>query len=353
MRKNWFQKTLIPAKQSSELWSGFADAIQSLLESAILPIISRTANRKSLFTMAPEDIRKRIDELGRFFYINEESGSSLPVLLQQRLDEIHFKGTERPIEATLWREFKNLAAQWAPLYAPVDQDKYPYGTYFVTESELEAAQATYGEFFLTSRGRIKVALNNVYDSFSDVNPNDVLDEFVRQFKMVVEPLIPLTIVFEGMGYHLSYEVTERDLTFSLVSIGTSIRPGTWFMPPQKSAVFLTGFNTRTNVKETVSLISRPLETPVFRLDAMPIDGWGLDVVSAPKIHPQSSYADPRFIVADGVATLQTLGFRGCVLEFTGGSMERFNFPDAAESVILPITANQAKGVKGIIYLDTI
>ncbi|MCZ4061364.1 hypothetical protein O3W44_22800 [Pantoea sp. LMR881] len=64
-----------------------------------------------------------------------------------------------------------------------------YGTYFVTADELEAAKPKYGDF-LTSRGRINVALNAVYDTFSDVNPEDVLNEFVSQFKLVVEPLYP-------------------------------------------------------------------------------------------------------------------------------------------------------------------
>ncbi|MCZ4061242.1 phage tail protein [Pantoea sp. LMR881] len=352
MEENWFKKRLIPAKQTSELWTGLADAMQSLLESAVLPLIQRTANRKSLFSMDSEDLTTRISELGRFFYINESSGSSLPVLLQQRLDEIHFKGTDRPIESTLWREFKNLAAEWAPLYAPVDQERFPYGTYFVTADELEAAKPKYGDFFLTSRGRINVALNAVYDTFSDVNPEDVLNEFVSQFKLVVEPLIPLTIVFDGMGYHLAYEITERQITFTLAAVTTEIRDGTWYFPPQKSTITLTGFNTAQRVEGTVADINRPLETPVFRLDNHRIDSWGLDQIAAPQIRPQAAQPDGRLIVADGVATLQTLGFRGCVVEFTDGTIDGFNFPDGSTSVILPITAILAQNIKSILFRDT-
>lgn len=352
MQKDWFKDRLIPAKQTSELWSGFANAVQSLMESAVLPLIERTANRKSLFSMDSEAMDLRIKELGRFFYINEDSSASLPVLLQQRLDEIHFKGTDRPIESTLWREFKNLAADWKPLYAPVDQESYPYGTYFVTENELEAAKAKYGDFFLTSRGRISVALNDVYDTFSDVNPEEVLNEFIAQFKLVVEPLIPLTIVFDGMGYYLTYEVTERIISFTLVALATEIRDGTWYFPSQKSAISLITFETAQQVEGTIATIDRPLDTPIFRLDNHRIDSWGLDVIAAPQIKPVAGRTDSRLIVADGVATLQTLGFRGCVVEFTDGTLSGFNFPDGASSVLLPISASQAAAIKTILFRDS-
>jgi len=352
MEENWFKKRMIPAKQGSELWSGFADAAQSLIESAILPLIQRSANRKSLFSMESEDIGKRISELGRFFYINQESGSSLPVLLQQRLDEIHFKGTDRPIESTLWREFKNLTTEWTPLYAPVDQDKFPYGTYFVTADELEAARNKYGEFFLTSRGRIKVALNELYDVYSGTSPEDVLDEFISQFKMAVEPLIPLTIVFDGMGYFLSFEVSERKINFKLVAISSEIKDGTWFFPPQKSTVSLNALNISTNTVGTVAQINRELKTPVFRFDNHRIDSWGLDMIAAPMIKPRAAQTDSRFVVADGVATLDTLGFRGCVIEFDDGTLDAFNFPKGAASVFLPITPVKALAVKSIQYRDT-
>lgn len=352
MKDDWFKERLIPAKQRAELWSGFADAIQALLESAVLPLIERTANRKSLFSMDSEAMTTRISELGRFFYINKNSSASLPVLLQQRLDEIHFKGTKRPIESTLWREFKNLAAEWKPLYAPIDQEKYPYGTYFITGDELEDARRQYGEFFLTSRGRISVALNDVYETFSNVNPEEVLNEFVTQFKLVVEPLIPLTIVFDGMGYHLSYEITERQITFTLAAISSEIKDGTWYFPPQQNSIYLTDFNTKQRIEDTIDLIKRPVDTLVFRMDNHRVDSWGLDTVAAPQIRPQSGKGDGRLIVADGVATLQTLGFRGCVVEFTDGTLSDFNFPEGATSALLPISASLAMSIKSIIFRDT-
>lgn len=74
------------------------------------------------------------------------------MLLAQRLDEVHFKGTILPIEQTFWREFGCIPVSWEPLYAPVNIEKHPYGSYFATEIEIPTAQAQFGEFFLTSRG---------------------------------------------------------------------------------------------------------------------------------------------------------------------------------------------------------
>ncbi|EKT93651.1 putative tail tube protein, partial [Escherichia coli O111:H8 str. CFSAN001632] len=42
--------------------------------------------------MSKEDLETRTNELGQFFTIRTSNSSSVPMLLQQRLDEIHFKG---------------------------------------------------------------------------------------------------------------------------------------------------------------------------------------------------------------------------------------------------------------------
>lgn len=47
------------------------------------------------------------------------------MLLAQRLDEVHFKGTILPIEQTFWREFGCIPVSWEPLYAPVNIENTP------------------------------------------------------------------------------------------------------------------------------------------------------------------------------------------------------------------------------------
>ncbi|EPK7688526.1 phage tail protein [Serratia marcescens] len=352
MKDNWFKEQMTSAKQQSGLWAGFADVVQSMLNSIVMPLIERTANRKSLYSMDKDDLRKKMGELGKFFYIDGENSTSLPVLLSQRLDEIHFKGTNRPIEATLWREFKNLAATWAPLYAPVDQAKFPYGSYFVTKAELETSKDKYGDFFLTSRGRISVALNDVYEAYSDTDPSKVLDEFMRQFKMVIEPLIPLHIVFDGMGYHLRFELVERKIVFTLSGASAKIQSGTWYIESLQTEIAAQSVSTNLTVAQTLSNIPRPLETVPVHMDEMRLDAWVLDVVPAPMIRPTQG-GDSRLVVADGIATIKTLGFRGCNVEFSSGELIGYTFPEEEDSAILPISAAEVGRINSIIYLDTI
>ncbi|MCV4732119.1 phage tail protein, partial [Escherichia coli] len=88
------------------------------------------------------------------------NSSSVPMLLQQRFDEIHFKGTERPISQTIYREFNGISVLWDPIYAPVDFERHPYGTVLIPESTLETTGGTFGEMFLTSRGMISIPIND-------------------------------------------------------------------------------------------------------------------------------------------------------------------------------------------------
>lgn len=86
------------------------------------------------------------------------------MLLQQRFDEIHFKGTERPINQTIYREFNGISVLWDPIYAPVDFERHPYGTVLIPESTLETTGGTFGEMFLTSRGMISIPINDPPDN---------------------------------------------------------------------------------------------------------------------------------------------------------------------------------------------
>nr|WP_225312286.1 hypothetical protein [Salmonella sp.]QBM91545.1 hypothetical protein NNIBIDOC_00219 [Salmonella sp.] len=72
----------------------------------------------------------RIAEYGRFFFITEKIYARRPMLLAQRLDEVHFKGTILPIEQTFWREFGCIPVSWEPLYAPVNIENTPMELYF-------------------------------------------------------------------------------------------------------------------------------------------------------------------------------------------------------------------------------
>ncbi|GHM10457.1 hypothetical protein ECZU41_51250 [Escherichia coli] len=107
------------------------------MDTFVDPWLERITNRKSIFSMSKEDLETRTNELGQFFTIRTSNSSSVPMLLQQRFDEIHFKGTERPINQTIYREFNGISVLWDPIYAPVDFERHPYGTVLIPESTLE------------------------------------------------------------------------------------------------------------------------------------------------------------------------------------------------------------------------
>ncbi|WP_251298893.1 hypothetical protein [Escherichia coli] len=108
-----------------------------MMDTFVDPWLERITNRKSIFSMSKEDLETRTNELGQFFTIRTSNSSSVPMLLQQRFDEIHFKGTERPINQTIYREFNGISVLWDPIYAPVDFERHPYGTVLIPESTLE------------------------------------------------------------------------------------------------------------------------------------------------------------------------------------------------------------------------
>lgn len=227
MDSSWFKSRLTPAKQNSVLWSPLATMVQSLFASFADPYLTRVSNKKSIFTMDDSDLDTRIAELGKFFTIRTSDASSKPMLLQQRLDEIHFKGTERPITQTFYREFDGVPITWQPLYAPVDTEKYPYGTVLISSDTLDSVGHTYGEMFLTSRGVISVSINDLMAAIDsgdleldsgDTTQAAVTEAALTRFKQYVKPLLPCHIVFDGLSLYISQSEDERPDEMHLISL---------------------------------------------------------------------------------------------------------------------------------------
>lgn len=205
MEKGWLKNRLTEAKSGSPLWAAFAEALQTLWGEVIEGTLTRISDRKSFFTMDPEDMETRISEYGRFFTITEKSPVRRPLLLTQRLDEVHFKGTGQPLEQTFWREFGEMPVGWEPLYAPVDLDRYPYGSIFVTEDDISSSVALYGDFFLTSRGMILINLNELSTRYGKMDKEEAVERLLKDFDKIVAPLLPLHIVFDGVTLRLVVE----------------------------------------------------------------------------------------------------------------------------------------------------
>ncbi len=85
-----FNNRLTSAKQKSLLYKSLADLVQSMMDTFVDPWLERITNRKSIFFHEQGGSGDQTNELGQFFTIRTSNSSSVPMLLQQRLDEIHF-----------------------------------------------------------------------------------------------------------------------------------------------------------------------------------------------------------------------------------------------------------------------
>lgn len=349
MIKDWIKNHLIPEKRDAGLWPGFADALQETYEDQIEPLLERLSARKSFFTMHPDDLDKRIKEYGQFFVIGQNGTASRPILLTQRLDEVHFKGTDQPIIATFWREFGNLPVTWEPLYAPIDQDLCPYGMFFTTAAGMEVAAASFGEFFLTSRGTISVDLNRLYEIYGFDEQDKLVKRLISDFDRIVAPLLPLETVFDGISLRLDFWLEEARDEIEIVSITTGSKEPNFVFRPARELMQL----TRTTIKHPTAAFApdrRSLDTFMLTLDGMPSDAWRLDMpVIIPPLLPGGTENDPRLRSDNARLLLDTLGQWGCVMELTTGDVRRLAFPGWALAVVLPVAVSDRALIRKITW----
>lgn len=348
MIKDWLKNQLTPEKRTSEVYVGFVEVLQKLVDEYVEPTLERILQRRSLFTMTPLDLEIKMAELGRFFRIMTRSQASKPIILQQRLDEIHYKGTYHPIQSTIRRELNNLPATWAPLYAPKDQVNYPYGSYFADESTLEVDTHTYGDFFLTSRGKIKIPLNVLYVNYSGQDQGELVRKLTEEFNDVIVPLIPLHIVFDGFMFYLEFSVTAREcvLTMSGADVTTRIDDAFKARAEHMADFQINNVFPGQNLPQQV----RSLAPELHRFDQMPVDAWALDLVQAPAILPLSDAPDDRYRAsANNKIEIDTLGLFGVQVAFVGSEMQMYQFPAGATVYELPLSWEDVKRVEKITY----
>lgn len=371
MKEKWLKEQLTPAKRSSRLWAAFTEKLQDMWNETVEPILKRISNRKSFFTMDGEDMDTRISEYGRFFLIAEEDRARRPILLTQRLDEVHFKGTTRPIEQTLWREFGEMPVSWEPLYAPIDIAQTPYGSYLATAQEVEAATASYGEFFLTSRGRVVLNLNKLYELYGANDINASIRRFQSDFTKIIVPLIPLHIVYDGLTLQLVFKAIEKRERLVFVDTQMGFENSFDFDEKNDSVEVITDISFDEN--RVIQSLKRSLETIPICFDGMPLDAWPLGMTAIiPPIIPAREEGDGRlyaqdmsgldFVVDSTVIftyrqgesrlMLKTLGQYGCIVEYADGRVARYGFPGFVDEVILqPLTGDWRSEIRQINYLQ--
>lgn len=209
--KLWLQSQLTSTKASETSWLDLASALAQGIHDHVEGLLDRIKSRNSLYDMEKQDLLLDTKELRTIFPIADTvSDEDLPHVIMRRQDEIHFKKTVYPLVATISREFAGMNISWEPLYAPVDQVAYPYGDLFVTQHEMEnylQQGLSKDDFFMTSRGVIRVPINNVAGGVNGITEDDIA-VFEARVRRVIYPLIPLRIVCDGQSYFISVSMSE-------------------------------------------------------------------------------------------------------------------------------------------------
>lgn len=219
MAEPWIKRQLTEAKKKAPMWAYLADAINDIFNSQVEPFLDRLKTRTSLFEEGREELEIELRELGSFFAIGDVEDEDLPVVIMQRQDQVHQKKTIYPLVSTINREFNGMGVTWEPLYAPIDQEAYPYGDLLATKDDVDDSQHLKPEdFFLTSRGVIRVPMNQIRAVSNSGIDEEELGEFEATLRRVIYPLIPLRIVCDGQQYYIYFEFEEKEETIDITKI---------------------------------------------------------------------------------------------------------------------------------------
>lgn len=196
MTEDWLKKRLSPVKDQQARWIGLSEAVQTLWESEFDPAFNTLSNIRSAYTASPEDLKRRIRELGDFFQPDMPTQYDQPLSLAWKKSELQGKDTEFIIQSVLRRNFSNLSVEWIPVYADTSK---PYGEGFVPEPDLQDYEKELF-YFLTSRGMMSTDLG--YINSIGMTKADFLN--------AAEPLIykykPEHIVYFGPMFYINLPI---------------------------------------------------------------------------------------------------------------------------------------------------
>lgn len=265
---------LTKAMQSSSAWVQLADALEALNVENVEPILERIKGMLSVFTMHADDLQVHLNELGDIFTVGSAEDRDKPLLLQQRIDEVRQKGDYYPIEKTLEREFGNISVKWEPLFAPVDTETYPYGTVLVPADQRYLYPVPEGEWFLTSRGTIELPLFDIAENSPADETQEALDKFEAALYSVIPPLIPTHIVLEGHSYLMTW--TVWDVGDRSAVAGEEVDDILHPVADIADSAAAQGADIDVSLSCATGTVPPRLYPQQYRMDAMPIDAWGVD-----------------------------------------------------------------------------
>ena len=272
--KKWLVNQLTKTKQQEESWSDLAESLGELIAMHVEGLVTRLKARNSLYDMNKQDLEVESIELRKVFPLGDVKDEDLPHAIMQRRDEIHFKKTVYPLISTIAREFAGMEVSWEKLYAPIDQERFPYGELFALESELNDFHDLEPEdFFLTSRGVIRIPITKIQSGQAGIGEEEIR-KFEEKVKRVIYPLIPLRIVCSGQIYYIKIELSELVEWVEYSDTITNSLSSTQERPSHTEF----GHNEAHTI---VSLNERKTTSPIYatpRMDANPMDAVILDRV---------------------------------------------------------------------------
>lgn len=264
---------LAAAFKKSVGWYDLANSLDKLNSSVVEPLLVRLKALPNLYEMHPDDLQVRLDELGANFSIGVVEDEDVPLLLQQRTDEIQFKDYEYSFSQLFKREFKGVVMHWEALYAPRDLTTYPYGSKFILYRDIISSELDINDYFLTQRAVIFARLDMVRLNFGDVAP------FEELLHRVIPPLMPVNIAFDGQQYYLESIILtgkESEIVPTTSEIRQVIKPAL-DTRQQHEKINVTGIEIKDVTRENSLAQGRKVITKnVILFDDYPLDLIPLD-----------------------------------------------------------------------------
>ncbi len=269
--KDWLTTKLTPSKQTEDGWAELTNAIGQYFHDNLEPNFDRLKSLVSITSQSQEDLDYRIEELGELFsYEANLAPDDKALAVIYRMDEIHLKNTSFPITTALKREFSALdQLSWLPLYSRIDLETFPYGNDFRTLDELNDSGESLEDWFMTSRGVVQIALNDIY------NMDMTREDFVRLLRKKIEFLIPTHIVFDGERLYLIYELKLNKLIIEYNDRKTVRQAGD--MPDAKNLTFELQSSRNAPLRyETSKRVENRIHFDDHPIDFFPLDSYFYD-----------------------------------------------------------------------------
>ena len=206
MAQNWLVERLTDNKKGSARWVELAQALEEYWETHFFDDLQVFEDSHNIFTASPEDLNKRIAELGDFFDVAlpiDESSKRLGVLW--RKEEIRQKDTALLVESLLTRNFNGIPARWERVWAPngVYDRQHLYSTF-----ELDVLNKNKNDYWLTSRGKLLVDLGHLH------RIGMTRSDFVAIARREIERVRPTHIVYDGEVFLLTVEFHHPPLVLA-------------------------------------------------------------------------------------------------------------------------------------------